>query len=133
MPCNDRRMKPVLSSRHGLNITLRIPKRIQQEAVTAVRHAEAMAQFATSARIQPLELALELMENERVQLLARAMSAQRSPTRSSPGGGDYLDFNSECCGRSQPDNPPPMGVNVFNLCSGIFAKSFGHAFGDTFW
>ncbi len=91
-----------------------------------------MAQFATSARIQQLELALELKENERVQLLARAMSAQRSPTHSSPGSGDYQDFNSDCGGRSQPDNPPPLRVNVFNPFAGLFNKAFGNTFGNTF-
>ena len=47
-------------------------QRIQQEAGTAVRNAERMARFATSVRMQQLALALELRENERVQLLARA-------------------------------------------------------------
>ena len=121
----------MLSSRHRLKITLRIPNGSQHEAVTAVRNAEVMAQFASSTRIQQLELALELKENERVQLLARAMSAQRSPTHSSPGSGDYQDFNSDCGGRSQPDNPPSPRPNVFYPFAGVFTKAVGNI-GNTF-
>ena len=83
-----------------------------------------------SARIQQLELALELKENERVQLLARSMSAQRSPAQSSSRSQDYRGFHSDCGAISQPDNPPPLRLNVFNPFANAF-NVFGHI-GNTF-
>ena len=56
------------------------------------------------------------------------MSAQRSPTHSSPGSGDDQDFNSDCGGRSQPDNPPSLRATVFNPFAGVFTKAFGNTF-----
>ena len=44
--------------------------RVQAAAITA-REAERVANYASSTRIQELEMALQLKENERLQLLAR--------------------------------------------------------------
>ena len=45
-----------------------------QAAATAARAAGQMASFTSSTRIQKLEMALQLKENEHVQLLARRQS-----------------------------------------------------------
>ncbi len=42
-----------------------------QAAATAAREAQQVASFTSSTRIQQLEMALQLKENEHMQLLAR--------------------------------------------------------------
>ena len=96
-------------------------QRIHQEATT---NADNKANYAYSTRIQQLELALELKENERVQLLAkkdaeraklltRSWGAQRSPTHSSPGSVTYQDLSSEDSSTSQLGILASLGANVF--------------------
>ena len=74
-------------------------------AASAVRAAEQVASFTSSARIQQLETALQLQGNEHLQLLARPRSPPKSSAPSSAKDDDYLGFYSDSTERPMPDKP----------------------------
>ena len=85
--------------------------RVQAAAIAALE-AERVAKFAGSTRIQELEMALQLKEDERLQLLARPQSAPRSSAPSSAKDDDYLGFHSDSAEKPMPDNPSSHKLNV---------------------
>ena len=110
--------------RQAEEYTLR-EQHLQREAVI---HAEAQR-----ARVNQLEMALELQENKIVQILAqkerereemvaRAWRADHSPEHSSPGSANYHDVMSNSGSvRAQPGFPASLAAGVVN------------PFANTFW